>query len=581
MLYITNYEKTITENLFSKGYPIIEKDTTGNFTLTMDASEKDNPYSFGLIVEESIITANGFDFRIKQMERNSRKGSKSVLAQHVFFDNVWRRQETTNGGTKTLNEFATFALQGTGWNFTSDVQGMAQINGFGRDNVVKLVSLICEAFECEVEIISNSKIHFSKQLGPDNDFVYRYGDNIIALDEKVSTDNLRTYIEATGKDDVKVSFTSENASRWGIRKADPVSDERFTDSTNLLKKARESLQDEPEVSIELESVELLDRQLGERVWLIHEPMNFELQSRILKLNQIVVPNSDKFKTISVTIGNKLPKSLSEIVVETEKEIAETDEKLEESIQEYRSRFEVTDSNIILEVENINKSIATIDLKADAISLSVNNRITSEVARIDIQANQIQSTVTSQQGELYSQQSQITQNANNISSKVSQTDYNGNTIASLINQTATSITIQASKIELRGSVSVLSDITGDMGTIYAGSIQGGTININTDARVGNNLYLGQGGGYKAVQFGSGAVISYNGNFMELSSPNVRLNGTNNELDGYNAIYGTLNVPSSTSLSGIVRAESLGLGLSYLGGILYVKVNGSIVGSVKLT
>jgi hypothetical protein len=47
---------------------------------------------------------------------------------------------------------------------------------------------------------------------------------------------------------------------------------------------------------------------------------------------------------------------------------------------------------------------------------------------------------------------IEQNAQSIALKVSTSDYNGNTIASLINQTATTIQIQAGKINLTGAVS---------------------------------------------------------------------------------------------------------------------------------
>lgn len=73
----------------------------------------------------------------------------------------------------------------------------------------------------------------------------------------------------------------------------------------------------------------------------------------------------------------------------------------------------------------------------------------------------------------------------ISSKVSSTDYTGNTIASLINQSATTITIQASKISLVGAVSVLSDITGNLGTITSG-----TLLVDTNATVGNSLDIGR-------------------------------------------------------------------------------------------
>lgn len=56
---------------------------------------------------------------------------------------------------------------------------------------------------------------------------------------------------------------------------------------------------------------------------------------------------------------------------------------------------------------------------------------------------------------YAMQSQIQQNAENISLKVSQSDYNGNEIASLINQNATTVQIEAQKINLTGAVSISS------------------------------------------------------------------------------------------------------------------------------
>ena len=51
------------------------------------------------------------------------------------------------------------------------------------------------------------------------------------------------------------------------------------------------------------------------------------------------------------------------------------------------------------------------------------------------------------------ESTITQHSTAIASKVAQTDYTGNNIASLINQTATTIAIQANKINLVGAVTI--------------------------------------------------------------------------------------------------------------------------------
>lgn len=66
--------------------------------------------------------------------------------------------------------------------------------------------------------------------------------------------------------------------------------------------------------------------------------------------------------------------------------------------------------------------------------------------------------------------QSTTYTNDLSGKVST-----NQVISSINQTAESIKIQASKITLQGAVTVLSDITGNLGTINAGTINGVTIN----------------------------------------------------------------------------------------------------------
>ncbi|MFK5707087.1 phage tail protein [Lysinibacillus boronitolerans] len=119
-----------------------------------------------------------------------------------------------------------------------------------------------------------------------------------------------------------------------------MSDERFSDSENLMDKARKSLKDQPELSIELNSIELLDKQRGERIWLIYEPWDYELQTRILEITQVIDEETD--------------------------ELTETQEILKESIKEYRSSFTQTDSNIRLEVERINHSIAAIDIKADTL-----------------------------------------------------------------------------------------------------------------------------------------------------------------------------------------------------------------------
>jgi len=349
----------------------------------------------------------------------------------------------------------------------------------------------------------------------------------------------------------------------------------------------------------LDSVELTNKELGERVWLIYEPLKIEFQTRVL--SQTKEFRAGKLVTTKVILGNTLPKSTDDFLVSQKVEI-------DENKKEYRSRFEQTNDRITMEVEEVNGSIAQLEIKADEINLSVNNRITDEMAAINVKADQINlnvnnritnevstinqradqielkvqknesnvSTLIIQAGQIESRVAGLDGRMGTAESRITQTDQRitietrGDNLISSINVAPYGVSINANKINLNGAVIASGAITGQS-----------SINIATDATVGNNLYLGQSGGYKSVNFGSGSNITYNGSYMELSSPNVRLNGSSNELNGYNTIYGTLNVPQTTNLIGVVRAESSGLGISYSGGYLYVKVNGSTVGSVKLT
>lgn len=607
MLIVTNFAGNQTEPFFTTSAPVFEQDTQGNLTLEFTVNKINNVAGFNLLQEESIVTAANYDFRVKQII-DDKLGRKTILAISTFFDLAYQFKDKTFGGTHSSQEFVNYLFTGSGWIATCDFTETETIDKFGSKNIVQCANQICDAFNCEFEILPNNQVHFSKSLGPDNGAQYRYGHNIKALSRKVDTNHLRTKITATGKEDLTVTYTSPNHTIWGIRVADPISDERFTVADNLLKKAKDSLIDYPEVSFELDTIELLDKALGEKVWLIYEPIEgLELQTRILKRICIVDELSDELKTIAVTLGNSLPRTMSDNEVDTEELIEDTKEELEEVIEEnkkeFRSSITQTDSRITIEVEQLNKSIAAIDVKADQISLSVNNRITNEMAAINIRADQIQSTVTAQATQLHgidtrvaSAESSITQQAHQITQKVSVTDYNGNTISSLINQTASEVLIKASKIKFVGEIYALSDINGDLGNIHAGNI-----NIQQQMSIGNRLNIQGSGG--AIQFtesmasisssvGSGLSI-WDTNQVQLNASSIKFGslfgGGNIDFGGLSSSnYSNITVGNANKLNGFwhyefALAHTAGLGIAYSSGArrLYVRMNGSDVGYVNLT
>lgn len=419
----------------------IYEEVLGDFTLSFASFFTPENEGHALLTEESIVAYNGHDFRIKQV--TTTRNTKRVTAVHTYFDNADKRKYDIYGGTHTLNEFLTYTLAGTGWSFVNvDVTGSAFIPNFGNDNVVSLVDALCGAFNCEFKINDNNTLTFAKEIGPNKDAVYRFKSNILTLTHDVGTTKLKTVIKGTGANNLNVTYTSPNASIFGERHADPFEDDEYFDATELGKRLASEIIDYPEVTIELDTLELTEKELGERVWLIYEPLGIEFQTRIL------AKTTRTPRTLStVVIGNTLSKSGT-------KDFAEVNIDIDENARQFRSKIEQTNDRITLEVEEVDASIAAINVRADNITLSVtqlDGRVGNNESQISIQAGQIQSRVT-------------------------YTDYNGQTITSKITQDPYSISLLAQNLNLNGLVTFTNLNTPGAAVIDGGNIYGNLFQV---------------------------------------------------------------------------------------------------------
>ncbi|WP_277585832.1 phage tail protein [Psychrobacillus antarcticus] len=395
-----------------------------------------------LIDERPIFTVDGYDFRLAQLKKNNNR--KDVTAASTFYDLVGTRQEAIYGGTHTLNEFASFIFQGTGWTFTNEVPGSRLIPNFGENNVIVLKDALCSAFECEMKIMPNKHVHFAPKIGPDNDAQYRRGHNIKSLAESVDWSKMRTQITGHGANGLVVTYTSPHAGKYGVIVADPITDDEITESSTMLERLKSELVDYPEAYFELDAVELTNKELGERVWLIDEVMGIEYQTRVLSKKTIIRGN--KLVTSSVILGTTLPRKNADLLVSQKVEI-------DENRKEYRSKFTQTNELIHLSVEEVNASIATLELKADNVSISVNNRITQEMAAINVKADNINLSVSNLGTRVSGTESSINIQAGQIQQKVSVYDFNGQTISSLITQDPYAISLMAQNLAFQGLVTV--------------------------------------------------------------------------------------------------------------------------------
>lgn len=528
MLYVTNLVGD-TEPLNHTQRVEINEEVNGAFTLALTSFFHENNPGHELIEEETIITVEDFDFRVKQLKEYS--GRKEVVAMSTFFDLLLERQDGIYGGTRTFNEFASFVFAGTGWAFeTVGSLGSALIPNFGEDNVIKLNNTLCDAFECDFKIKPGNVVLFGKQVGGDNDFQFRYKHNIKALSKSADTTNLRTAIKGKGFQGLEVTYIADSAEKYGVRWAELVENEDIMTAEEFDPILKQELRSQQvDVSYELDNIELLDREIGESIWLIHEPMGIELQTHIMK--KFSTYRDGALQTVSVVVGNSVPRTLQDITMSQKVEIDENEKKT-------RSRFEQTNDRITLAVEEYTNGLINAYAKIEVTA----KEIRSEVAELGVEleegiannsslisqnANSISSVVSQKipnlEGRVATTESSITQQAGQIASKVSQTDYNGNTIASLINQTPTDIKIKAANIELTGAVSVLSDISGKLGNITAGNID-----ISEDMKIGAGLYLRGNGQFTGIYFGNTQIMQDDSNYLNLGD-RVRL-GSFAEING---------------------------------------------------
>ncbi|WP_161598853.1 phage tail protein [Bacillus mesophilum] len=575
MLVITDLQGNTEPAINFNGLEINEE-VNGDFSLSCTFLRTEhNRHAWPLIAEESLIEHDGHEFRIKNINKGHSR--KPVSARHIFFDLIGHHVYSINGGTKTPGDAFSFILDGSGWTFeVVDNIPAALLPNFGEDNAISLIRTACIAFNCEIKIMPGKHIQIYKQIGKDEDHQFRYNHNIKTINENVNTDNLFTSIRGFGGNGLEVTYVSPNASKFPhADAADPVRDEEITEAETMTEMLKQTLIDYPEVSIELEAIMLEGAELGDKVWLIHEPLGIEFQTRIMvKKSRPQSPSGD-----TVTLGNRR-QQMSDLLTETKIEIKENQKQVQ-------SRIEQTNERIALEVEALNEGIAAIQLEYDNVSIRV-EEFENSLAQINTRADNILLSVADLGDEIDAANAQISIQAGLISSKVEQRDYNGNVIASLINQSADAVEIEANKINLNGITNVAETLT--LGTGFGSYAR---INFN--------------GNYSSISTdsGSGMVLSMSGN-LTLDALNLEFFGTHVDLSTASRITWGNNGPTNAQYaanagnaqtlngytasdfsrsghthSGYVRdafSQGLELYIDNSTGRMVVRRNGSVLGAV---
>lgn len=319
-IIIQNYAKTKREILVEYDKDSFFENWQENETweVGFDVTKTElNSTTFDLVDYESSVIFNGQEFVIKQMTQSGEgaRVSKSVTATHVYYTIQDGRQYNTVTGTRSISQLLTHIFsagsRGFSWEVVDPNKKFLTVEqeNFGNANYLKLIEEILSDYDAVV-IPDNKRLTFypRSEYGGKIEEQIRYKYNTDSVKFDIDTYSLKTQIRGSGKkkDDGSnyfspITYTSPESDKWGIRIQDPVEDERYTVSGNMLERLKKDLQDYPTISGSVTLKWRINPQKGDYVPFIYEPLNIKTYIQVVGIKTYpALPNKPPEITLSNT-----------------------------------------------------------------------------------------------------------------------------------------------------------------------------------------------------------------------------------------------------------------------------------------
>nr|DAF64609.1 MAG TPA: tail protein [Siphoviridae sp. ctamP19] len=342
-IIVRNYEQTKEEILVRYNKDSFYEDWQQNETWEIGLSVTNliNQEVFDLIEYESSIIFNGQEFIIKKMTKNVVGGlvTKQIVATHIYYTIQDGYQYEKVTGTKSINQLLTHIFKAGNRGFTWEVIDpnkkflTVQQENFGDGNYLKLINEILSDYNAVV-IPNNKHLMFYpiSEYGRKVEEQIRYKYNTDEVTFDIDTYSLKTQIKGCGKlkegintENPKdsdyvftpITYTSPESKTWGIRIQDPVTDERYTISGNMLERLKNDLQDYPSISGSVNLKWKINPQKGDYVPFIYEPLNINTYIQVVGIKTYpAIPNkppeitlSNTKKTMTAILANMVKKGV--------------------------------------------------------------------------------------------------------------------------------------------------------------------------------------------------------------------------------------------------------------------------------
>ncbi len=286
-----NYSGTIEEHLIdfdpdSFRYEY-EKNVKRNIHLTVYLTNRNSGVYKGLS-EEAFLIWKGETYTIKECnpQQQGDVQFKEIAAQHISFgcaDHV-NYDKVEPERVYTISQYLAFGNTGQELGYTIETRGdfpTVSFSGVGQQSLLEFVQTAAEKFggiffANNKHLVIYSKEEWDEYKGKD----LRYQFNTDNVKLYSNTYNLKTYIKGFGatKENgtvVEAVYLSPNANKYGRRKAEPVTDDRFYYAQPLMEYLKTKILDVPETSLEITYTGDEEISENEQLFFIHETMGYE------------------------------------------------------------------------------------------------------------------------------------------------------------------------------------------------------------------------------------------------------------------------------------------------------------------
>lgn len=291
----------------------IRTDGTRQLTVTIYPTNK-NQHAWSLIQNQCIFGYLGEEYVIKQTINNLPEQIQCTAISKFFEDLDDSFIYSTTSGDLTIQQMLDFCLSGTGYAYTVNATGLSatySASSFGNSDSLSLFQQVMNYFRTEFSV-SGNQIYIAQQIGRKTDNQFRYKMNMISPSNQIDTSSLKTYIKGFGHqyDDgsyaAQTDYTSPLASVYGIKAANPVTDDNCFDNDILLNELKAALSDTIPISLsfnytQAKKMGIQDVELGDYCFVKIDPWGINSSIRVVELKDYSDPNTPPVYTVGTVL----------------------------------------------------------------------------------------------------------------------------------------------------------------------------------------------------------------------------------------------------------------------------------------